>query len=58
MSDNEAEAISENVAAKVTKWIKEREVVSSNEIFRFMVNELKKHNEDVSFLYETHRDIS
>lgn len=58
LSDNEAEAISENVAAKVTKWIKERKVVSSNEIFRFMTNELKKHNEDVSFLYETHRDIS
>jgi len=58
LSDNEAEAISENVAAKVTKWIKGRRVVSSNEIFRFMVNELKKHNEDVSFLYETHRDIS
>ena len=58
LSDNEAEAISENVAAKVTNWIKERKIVSSNEIFRFMVNELKKHNEDVSFLYETHRDIS
>lgn len=58
LSDNEAEAISENVAAKVTKWIKGRGVVSSNEIFRFMVNELKNHNEDVSFLYETHRDIS
>lgn len=58
LSDNEAEAISENVVTKLSKWIKERKVVSSNEIFRFMMNELKKHNEDVSFLYETHRDIS
>ncbi|HLC62203.1 MAG TPA: ATP cone domain-containing protein [Candidatus Nanoarchaeia archaeon] len=58
LSDNEAEAISENVTAKATKWVKERKVVSSNEIFRFMVNELKKHNDDISFLYETHRDIS
>lgn len=58
LSEQEAEAICEKVSAKVTKWIKERKVVSSNEIFRFLAEELKKHHEDAAFLYETHRDIS
>ena len=58
LNEIEAEAISNHVSASVTKWIKQRKVVSSNEIFRFIIRELKHHHEDAAFLYETHRDIS
>ena len=52
------EEICKKICASVTKWIKTKRVVSSSEIFKILVQELKKHNEDAAFLYETHRDIS
>ena len=58
LSEKEAEEICKKVAASITKWAKAKKVVSSNDIFKLLVTELKKHNEDAAFLYETHRDIS
>jgi len=58
LSEKEAEEICKKVSAAATKWIKTKKSVSSNDIFRMLINELKKHNEDAAFLYETHRDIS
>lgn len=58
LSKEEAEEICNKVCAAITKWIKHQKVVSSNDIFNNLMLELKKHNEDASFLYETHRDIS
>lgn len=58
LSEKEAEEICKKVSAAVTKWIKTKKMASSNNIFRMLIRELKKHNEDASFLYETHRDIS
>src|SRR3989338_4880816 len=58
LSEIESEAISSHVSASVTKWIKQKKVVSSNEIFMFMISELRQHHEDAAFLYETHRDLS
>ncbi|MDP3764978.1 MAG: ATP cone domain-containing protein [Nanoarchaeota archaeon] len=58
LSEKEAEEICKKVSAAITKWIKAKKVVSSGDIFKMMIQELKKHNEDAAFLYETHRDIS
>ena len=58
LSEQESEEICKNVCAAVTKWIKAKKVVSSNDIFNMLIQELKKHNEDAAFLYETHRDIN
>ena len=58
LSEKESEEICNKVSASVTKWISKRKIVSSNEIFRLLIEELKKHNDDAAFLYETHRDIS
>ena len=58
LSEEEAEEICKKVCAAVAKWIKTKKVVSSNDIFKVLTQELKKHNEDAAFLYETHRDIS
>jgi len=58
LNEREAEAISNKVAASMSKWISKKKSVSSDDIFKALTQELKKHNEDAAFLYETHRDIS
>lgn len=58
LSEKEAEEICSKVCIAVTKLVNKQKIVSSNNIFRILINELKKHSEDASFLYETHRDIS
>ena len=58
LAEKEAEEICSKVSASVTKWVSKKKVISSNEIFRVLADELKKHNEDAAFLFETHRDIS
>ena len=58
LTEKEAEELCNKVAAAVTKWIKSKKSASSDELFGMLAQELKKHNEDASFLYETHRDIS
>jgi|SRR3989344_6390833 len=58
LSQEESEQICSKVCAAITKLVKSKRIFSSNEIFRMLIKELKKHNEDAAFLYETHRDIS
>src|SRR3989338_192794 len=58
LSGKEAEEICSEVCAEVTKWVNRQKAVSSNDIFKKLIEELKKHNGDAAFLYETHRDIS
>ncbi|MEK6983864.1 MAG: ATP cone domain-containing protein [Nanoarchaeota archaeon] len=58
LSEEEAEDIANNVSMAVTKWIAKHKVVSSDDIFKKLIEELRKCNEDAAFLYETHRDIS
>ena len=58
LSEKEAEEICKKVCTAITKWVNKKKIVSSNDIFKVLIQELKKHNEDAAFLYETHRDIS
>ena len=58
MGEKEAEEICGKVTASVTKWIKNKKMVSSDAIFRLLAEELRKHNDDAAFMYETHRDIN
>jgi transcriptional regulator NrdR family protein len=58
LSGEESESICDKVSASVTKIIIKKKMISSSDIFRLLIIELKKHNEDAAFLYETHRDIS
>ncbi len=54
----QTEKICEKVTACVKKWIKTKKTVTSNDIFKQVVKELKKHSKEASFMYETHRDIA
>ncbi len=58
LGEQDAEKISNAVCNKVTKTISKKKFVTSDDIFRMMIQELKKYDEDAAFLYETHRDIS
>ena len=58
LSEKEAEEICNKVCKAITKRVNKKKIVSSNDIFKMLIQELKKHNEDAAFLYETHRDIS
>ena len=54
----ECEKTADSVTKHVKKWIKNKKVVSSENISKLVTKELKKHNKHAAFMYETHRDLS
>ena len=58
LSKKESEKICTKVVKEITKFVTKKKKVTSDEIFKAVIKELKKHNKDAAFLYETHRDIS
>ena len=57
LEKEEAESIADKVTNAITRRVLESSLLSSDDIFRMIVEELKNYNEDASFLYETHRDL-
>jgi len=43
---------------EVLKHLKGKSVVKSDYVFKIIATLLEKHDPDVAFLYETHRDIN
>lgn len=58
MKEQECEVISKMVLARLKQFIAKKRRVNSNEIFNFIGAELEKINDEVAFMYKTHRDIS
>ena len=59
LEKNHTEKICERVAAEVKKWATQEKSVNSDQIFKKVIEILKKlGQENVAFMYETHRDIS
>lgn len=58
MGEQEAERMAALVSQEAKDWIREKEEVSSQEIFDFVIKALRNKNENAAFMYETHRDIS
>ena len=58
LSEKEAESIAEKVTKALKKWVDKKKEIDSDKIFEFLCSELRKHNGDVAFMYETHRDIA
>ena len=57
LDDNEAKQACKQVVSEVDKWIKSKQEVTSDEIFKLVTRLLTKENKDAGFMYETHRDI-
>ena len=58
LSDQEAESIADKVMKDVNDWVTGKTEVDYKQIFDQLTKSLAKHNEDASFLYETHMDVS
>ncbi|MBI2107583.1 hypothetical protein HYU10_04460 [Candidatus Woesearchaeota archaeon] len=58
LGEIESEKICSRVCKSISRIIKNKKEITSNSIFKYMVRELKKHDKDMAFMYETHRDIS
>ncbi len=58
LSEQKAEKIARKVASAITLKAKRDKIILSDKISRLTAGELRKHNEDAAFLYETHLDVS
>ena len=58
LTEKESEKIAEKVSKYITQKVKKERIILSDRIFQLIIGELKRHNEDAAFLYETHRDLS
>lgn len=58
LQEQEAELIADQVTEELKKWLTKKDELSSRDIFEFVSKTLKKYNENASFMYETHRDLS
>lgn len=54
----EAESISNLISREIKHWVLKKEIVTSNEIFKKVGEELQALNKAAAFMYKTHRDIS
>ncbi len=54
----QCEQICEKVCATIKTWAIAKHVVTSHQIFLRVIAEIKKHDKNAAFMYETHRDIS
>lgn len=54
--EKEAEAFANQVSAKITKWVKSKPSVSSEEIRHQVIQAM--HDPDVALLYKHHLDLS
>ena len=55
---HEAEKLCEKVCKEIKQWVKKKKSVTSTEVFQQVVRAMKKHDRNVAFMYETHRDLS
>ena len=58
LKKSEAENVASKLCTEIKKLLKNKPVVSSDEIFRTTIKLLKNQDKEVAFMYETHRDIS
>ena len=57
-NERQTEKICETVTSNVKKQIKSKKTVTSDQIFKLVIKELKKHSKEATFMYQSHRDIN
>ena len=58
MTEQYAEKIASATVKAVNTWIEKRDTVNSQDIFSFVSEYLKQHDEHTAYMYATLRDIS
>lgn len=56
--EKECEKVADAIAKKITGYAAGKKKITSQTIHRLVVKELRKHDKDAAFMYETHKDIS
>ncbi|MBI2085626.1 MAG: hypothetical protein HYT71_03895 [Candidatus Aenigmarchaeota archaeon] len=58
LHENGCEIIASNVSKEIKKWVRKRKRVTSKEISRKVISQLRKVHKPAAFMYETHLDVS
>ncbi len=58
IAKKDAEKICDKVLNAIKRHLRTHKEVGSSELFNLLVRELRKHNPEVAYLFETHRDIA
>lgn len=58
MHQGTCEKIAHAVAKKITALVHKKKEIASKHLAQAIIKELRKHNKNAAFMYETHRDIA
>jgi len=58
LADKECKRIATEVTKKITAFVRKKKKVGSVTLAKEVAKELKKHDKDAGFMYETHMDVS
>ncbi|MEK6904551.1 MAG: ATP cone domain-containing protein [Nanoarchaeota archaeon] len=58
LSRNKSYEIAREVTKEANKKVKKMDYISSNNLFIYIVNIMKRFDEDAAFMFATHRDIN
>ncbi len=58
LSERRAEDIASKVCVAICKWVQIHTMVTAHMLYEQLVRELRKHDKNAAFMYETHTDIS
>ena len=58
LTEQKAERIAEKVTTALCRWIKNKKTVTAHQVYAVLVKEIKKHDKNAAFMYETHMDVS
>lgn len=52
-----AKVIADHVSQKASAWVQKRSVITEDDLNRFLAQELKKYNDDLSYVYQNRGKI-
>ena len=59
IKDKQAKETADQITKYITKLINSSKIcITSDQIFKIVTKQLEEYNNDIAFMYETHRDIS
>ncbi len=58
LHQQKCEKIAHAVAKRITQFVHKKKEVASKYVAQEIIKELRKHNKDAAFMYETHKDIA
>lgn len=54
----DAEVIASKACVAICRWVQIHTMITAHMLYEQLVRELRKHNKNAAFMYETHTDLS